>query len=137
MSYPGDSVADTIDFMIVGWTDQTIGEIARTLAHAVGLGDHVVETIHTIRTGYLEAKVIFDYNPDGKPVALWLETGFAAHDIYGDPLTWIDPRTGNRIFATHVFHPGFVGYGIMERAIDLGEPLLLDMIKAEMERMTF
>jgi len=137
MSYPGDSVADVIDSLIVGWTDQTIGEIARTLATAVGLEEHVVRTIHTIRTGYLGAAVVFDYNPDKKPVALWLETGFNAHDIYGDPLTWIDPRTGNSIFATHVFHPGFAGYGIMERAVDLGTPILEKLVKEEMERTAF
>ena len=137
MSFPGDSVADTIDAKIVGSTDQTIGEIARRLATAVGLGAHVVETIHTIRTGYLEAKTVFDYHPNGKPVALWLETGFAAHEIFGDPLAWIDSRTGNVRFATHVHHPGFVGYGIMERSVELGEPLLLDMIKREMEMMAF
>lgn len=129
----GDDVADRIDAKIVGWTDQTIGEIARGLAHAVGLGDHVVETIHTVKRGYLDATVVFDYSPDGKPVALWLETGFKAHDIYGNPLHWIDKRTGNHRFAMHVRHPGFVGYGIMERAWDLGTPILANLIKAEFE----
>jgi hypothetical protein len=130
---PGDDIATAIDRKIVGWTDQTIGEIARSLAHAVGLGDHVVKTIHTVRLGYLDAKVVFDYNPDGKPVALWLETGFKAHDIFGDPLSWIDKDTGNRRFAFHVRHPGFVGYGIMERAWDLGTPILSKLIKDELE----
>lgn len=130
---PGDDVAMTIDHALVGWTDQTIGEIARGLATAVGLGDHVVQTIHTIRTGYLSADVVFDYNPGGKPVALWLETGTKPHEIFGNPLHWIDKDTGDHRFAMHVHHPGFVGYGIMERAVELGTPLLENMIKDELE----
>jgi len=153
----GDEIATTIDHSIVGWTDQTIGELARGIAHSVGLGDHVVRTIHTIRTGYLSANVVFDYNPDGKPVALWLETGFKAHKIragmrtrmtiidieseevrigterYQGMLRWLDTRTGKFRFAREVNHPGFVGYGIMERAYELGTPLLEDMITQALE----
>ncbi len=130
MSYfPGDSVADQISQFLVGWTDLTIGEIARGLASAVGLGSHVVRTIETVRTGYLDVEVQWNYKPDGKPVALWLELGTKPHDIEGDPLSWIDKRTGDRRFAMRVHHPGFAGYGILERARELGTPLLSQKIQ--------
>lgn len=133
LNFPGDSIADTISAYLIGWTDLTIGEIARSLAHAVGLGDHVVKTIETQRTGYLSAEVKWNYNPEGKPVALWLELGTKPHDIEGDPLSWIDKRTGNRRFAMRVHHPGFAGYGILERARELGLPLLTQKINEYFE----
>jgi len=133
LNFPGDSVADEISQHLVGWTDLTIGEIARGLAHAVGLGDHVVKTIETQRTGYLSAEVKWNYNPGGKPVALWLELGTKPHDIEGNPLSWIDKGTGDRRFAMRVHHPGFAGYGILERARELGLPLLSQKIEQYFE----
>ena len=40
------------------------------------------------------------------PIATFLSEGTAPHEIFGNPLHWVDLDTGEDRFAMHVHHPG-------------------------------
>jgi len=51
------------------------------------------------------------------PIATFLSGGTAPHEIFGNPLHWVDFETGEDRFATHVHHPGTAPLNLEERAL--------------------
>ena len=67
-------VSDYINFNMKEWVDATIGEQIRNSAREVGLGDHVVDSIRTIKYAD-EVKIVCDYKVDNFPVGVVLNNG--------------------------------------------------------------
>ena len=146
-------VADIIDAGLQDWTDKTIGQACRNLAKSKGLSDNVVSNIKTVKTGYCDVDVVFDYAVGGKPVGMWLEKGFGSggYDIYprhAKFLHWVTSENAgvffpqfNRVsgtlemhhYALHVRHPGFAGYHFMEDGYKQGYPDLMRVIESHLE----
>jgi len=130
-----------IDRNIVEWVDETVGYFCRDFAEIAGLPRHITESIHTEKTGFMEAEVRNDLErltdsgviPLGKFLnSGWGKGGYDIHVRWANALTWIDDF-GKRKFAKKVRHPGFEGYHFMEDGKDVGMPLLMNKVKQEME----
>ena len=52
----------------------------------------------------------------------------------GGFLSWVDPRTGRRVFARQVWHPGSPGAHMVSRGVALVHGLLREIMDPELER---
>ena len=67
------------------------------------------------------------------PIATFLSEGTAPHEIFGNPLHWVDLDTGEDRFAMHVHHPGTRALYLEDSAMLACEPEIQALEDAAME----
>lgn len=83
------------------------------------------QSVVKIRTG----KFSFNVYPTA-PHAIYVEKGTRPHRIEGKPvLSWFDPKTGMRIFARYVKHPGTKPNPFVSRARKRLKQVALPMLR--------
>lgn len=112
-----------IDENIVDWATETILIPTQHSALELGLNQNALNGMKIEKNGFMKAKMTWEYRgPKDVPLHIFLEKGFKAHDIEAigkllggaDHLMWVD-KTGKKLFRRKVRHPGFAGYGILEK----------------------
>lgn len=67
------------------------------------------------------------------PIATFLSEGTAPHEIFGNPLHWVDLETGEDRFAMHVHHPGTQPLYLEDSALLACEPEIQALEEAAIE----
>jgi hypothetical protein len=141
--------------------DRTVGEAMRRMADRGGDTLHELIAMFTpVRTGnlatswYREPTTEVQHGPDkALQSTVATDTDYAPYVNYGtglygpehrkyliEPhppnqlLSWIDPHTGERMYAKRVWHPGSPGEHMIEKAIVFEESTLQETMLPELER---